>query len=59
MPSIANANPNGYFFKNIGYGTIQFNIYDNEFIDGNSTFGILEHNTSMRLIPFINNWYIF
>ena len=59
MPSINSANPSGYYIKNIGYGIINFNIYNNEYIDGYSEFGILNHNTSIRLIPYIDNWYVF
>jgi hypothetical protein len=59
MPPISIANPNGYLIKNIGYGIINFNIYNNELIDGYSTVGISNHNTAIKLIPYIDKWYIF
>ncbi len=59
MSPISNSNPNGYLIKNIGFGIINFNIYGSEYIDDNTTFGITNHNTSIRLIPFLNKWYIF
>jgi hypothetical protein len=56
---MATSNPNGYTINNRGYGTVTFNIYGTEYINGYSNFNIQYHNTSINIIPITNyGWSI-
>jgi hypothetical protein len=58
MISMATSNPNGYTITNLGYGTIVFNMYGTEYINGYSSFSIQYHNTSINIIPFTGNGWV-
>ena len=56
IPTIPNSNSLGYVIKNAGYSTV--NILTTELIDGYTSATIAYHNTSINIIPVLDNWII-